>query len=71
MKAEQPTSWLHPLACACDRCEPPAPGADDRLTFSHLCMLGFAGFMGGAGLAALYDPHATVVALAAIVGVGL
>ncbi|GAA3708321.1 hypothetical protein GCM10022268_17070 [Sphingomonas cynarae] len=71
MMHEPAQSWLHEYDCRCDSCEPYAPSEPEQLTAAHLAMLAFTGFMGAAGLSALLNPHATLVSLAAIVGVGL
>lgn len=71
MKHDAPTSWLHAQDCRCATCEQHQPEQIERLTASHFAMLAFAGFTGAAGISALLNPQATIVALAAFAGIAL
>ncbi|MBD8548033.1 hypothetical protein [Sphingomonas sp. CFBP 8760] len=71
MKHEQPGSWLHPLECECDRCEPIRPATSNRLTATHISLWCGAGIVVGNAVAFIIDPHAALAALAAPFGVML
>lgn len=71
MKPEKPASWLHPIDCDCDRCAPPAPRTDDRLTATQIAWWCAAGIVVGNGIAFAYSPRAALAALVAPFGVML
>ncbi len=63
--------WLHPQTCDCDSCAPYQPEPLAPIGAVAMARLALTGFCASAGLCALYDPHATLVALAAITGIAL